>query len=617
MAELTDGHEGDDEDLIAKFDKWDQACNAHWASWRTEARELFDFYAGRQYTPDDIAAAKELKVQLVTFNRFASIIDAVAGAEITDREQVQYFPREIGDAKVNELLTQGAEWVRDRSDAEFEESEAYKDALICGLGCTETRMDYDEEPDGQIVVDRIDPLEICADPKARKPNLADARYIRRKKVLSKEEARALFPGATFAGANDHMSSGSSEPGREYDGEDESAPAGEGEVEVCEYQWFETEAFGRVAGPEGETEVTGEELEGLLGVPGLVRQTRRTYWRAFRSGTQIVGKPEALKSRAFSFKFMTGKRDRNRGTWFGLGRLMRDPQKWANIFFGQILHIINTNAKAGIIADPAGIDDIRKFEEDWAKSDKVTWTGPGQLTSGAGPGIIPKPVPPYPQGLDRLMTIAVEAIQDSTGVNKEMLGMVERQQAGVLEHQRKQAAYGILAAFFDSLRRYRRAQGLLMLQLMKFLPPDTLVRVSGEQGDQQYVQLALDDDTTKFDVIVDEAPAGPNQKERTFAMLTQLMPMLKDAALPPEVWAEVARYSPLPTAISEKIAQAMMARGQQPPDPMAEAGKQAALSEQQGKARKVNAEADDIAVETQQKMTFGPIDALATGGAFPA
>jgi len=615
MAELTAAPEGpDEEELLERFGTWDSDCSSHWSAWATEARELFGFYAGRQYSSDDETKAKDEKVVLVTFNRFASIIDAVAGAEITDREQVQYFPREIGDTKVNELLTEGAEWIRDRSDAEFEESEAYKDALICGLGCTETRMDYDEEPDGQIVVDRVDPLEVRADPKARKPNLADARYIRRKKVVSKDTAKQMFPDKTFGAAGDDASTSTNNPREAYDGEEDDAPPGKDEVEICEYQWFEQEWFGRVADGAEIKEISGDELEARLGEPGLVRQSRRVYYRAYRSGRQLLAPPEKLNVKAFTYKFITGKRDRNKGTWFGLGRLMKDPQRWANVFFSRILHILNTNALGGVMVDPAGVDDVRKFEEDWSKPGKVHWTPPGALIGGQGAGVVPKPAPGYPQGLDRLMTIAVEAIQDSTGVNKEMLGMVERQQAGVLEHQRKQAAYGILAAFFDSLRRYRRSQGLLMLQLMKYLPSDTLVRVSGKKGADQYVQLAMDDDTVKFDVIVDEAPAGPNQKERTFAMLTQLMPLLKDANLPADVWAEVARYSPLPSAISEKIAQALTAQAQQPPDPAAEAGKAAALAEQQGKARKVTAEAEGQEIENDQAMTFGPIDALAQGGA---
>ncbi|PSA72686.1 hypothetical protein, partial [Corynebacterium diphtheriae] len=123
------------------------------------------------YSPEDEAKAKEECVPLVSFNRFASNIDANAGAEITAREQVQYFPREVGDTRVNELLSQGAQWIRDRSDAEFEESEAYKDALICGMGWTETRLAFEEEADGQVVVDRVDPLEICSDPRTLKPKV--------------------------------------------------------------------------------------------------------------------------------------------------------------------------------------------------------------------------------------------------------------------------------------------------------------------------------------------------------------------------------------------------------------------------------------------------------------
>ncbi len=90
----------------------------------------------------------------------------------------------------------------------------------------------------------------------------------------------------------------------------------------------------------------------------------------------------------------------------------------------------------------------------------------------------------------------------------MLGLVDREQAGVLEHQRKQAAYGILAAFFDSFRRYRRNHGGLILKFIKYLPEGYLVRITGADGLAKYVPMTKLDDTAKFDVIVDEAPAGP-------------------------------------------------------------------------------------------------------------
>src|SRR6185369_6687783 len=120
--------------------------------------------------------------------------------------------------------------------------------------------------------------------------------------------------------------------------------------------------------------------------------------------------------------------------------------------------------------------------------------------------------------------------------------------------RKQQTYGILAAFFDARRRYMKLKGRLLLKLIqKYLPADKLVRIVGEDGSPQYVPLALEKDTMEYDIVVDEAPASPNQKVQTFQMLTQLMPLFSNADLPASFWAEMAKYSPLPAGLSAKLA----------------------------------------------------------------
>jgi hypothetical protein len=600
-------------DLLARLQRWDRECTAHWSKWDKEARELFDAYAGRQWSDTELERLREFKRVPITINRFASIIDAVAGAEITDRQEVQYLPREVGDSGVNDLLTQGAEWIRDMSDAGFEESEAYKDALICGMGCTETRMDYSEEPEGKVAVDRVDPLEIKFDPKARKANALDARYIRRRKIMDADAAKEMFPGALFAGVSGKPTESVNNPRDDYE-EDPVERPGENEVEVKEYQWWELQTAAMIATPEGEMILDGEELAALeqeLSDQGLpftgVKIKRRRYWRTFVSGEEILSN-EPLELEEFTYKFLTGKRDRNKGTYFGLGRLMMDPQRWANGFFTQIYHILSTSAKGGIVADAAAVEDVKKFEATWARSDAVTWMNPGP--EGLGAAVQPKPVPAYPQGLDRLMTLSIEGIQDATGVNKELLGMTGREQAGILEHQRKQAAYGILASFFDGLRRYRRAQGRLMLKLIqRYLPDDTLVRITGDNGVAQYVPLVREPDTARFDVVVDDAPAGPNQKQQTFALLTQLMPMLQNAGLPPDFWAEIARYSPLPTPLAEKLAQSILQAGEravEQPDPMALQEQMAEVQKTQADAEEKLAKADKTRVETALMTAPAPV-----------
>src|SRR5690606_3622903 len=99
------------------------------------------------------------------------------GAEILNRQETRYSPREQGDVQVNELITAADEWARDLGDTEDEESDAFADAVICGMGWTETRMDYTEDPEGRLIDDRVDPLEMWVDPNADKRCVANARYI--------------------------------------------------------------------------------------------------------------------------------------------------------------------------------------------------------------------------------------------------------------------------------------------------------------------------------------------------------------------------------------------------------------------------------------------------------
>ena len=244
-------------------------------------------------------------------------------------------------------------------------------------------------------------------------------------------------------------------------------------------------------------------------------------RAFLGATILEYKPGRCAT-DFTVNCITGKRDRNENTWYGLVRAMKDPQRWANKFFSQILHIINSNAKGGLLAEKTAFDNPRKAEESWADPTAITFLKDGALAAGK---VMPKPPAQYPQGLDRLLQFAISSIRDATGVNLELLGMADRQQAGVLEYQRRQAGMTILATMFDALRHYRKVQGRVMLYFVqKYVPPGRLIRIDGDNG-PRYAPLVLDQVQTNYDVIVDETPTSPNQKEVVWQTITQMIPFL--------------------------------------------------------------------------------------------
>ncbi|WP_375633059.1 portal protein, partial [Bartonella sp. AA74HLJMH] len=159
------------EGLFRKLVSWYKEDVEHVNKWREHAREDFRFYNGDQWNEADLAALKEQRRPVMTFNRIAPLVNAVVGSERNNKREVQFIPRQIGKALPSELLTGAAEWFRDMAHAEYADSDAFQDAVICGMGWTDTRLDYENSLDGEPVITRLDPLKMVWDSAAVQPNL--------------------------------------------------------------------------------------------------------------------------------------------------------------------------------------------------------------------------------------------------------------------------------------------------------------------------------------------------------------------------------------------------------------------------------------------------------------
>lgn len=580
------------ESLLEKLRAFDQGVDAHWGRWYPKAKEWYAVHAGDQWESEAKLELEAKGKNPVVMNRVDAMVSAISGAEITNRQTVRFAPRNIGNVQVNELFTGAVDWSRDCCDANDEESQAFRDTLICGLGPIETRMDYLDDEEGMAKIERCDPLEFGIDPSARKSNYVDADFFRRKRRFPSKIAYMLFPQlcatAGMPGGDDGAVHNNL-PGRPYAGASDidDAPLPPGVLEIIEYQFRDIEPTVMVMDPATQQRMTlgPQEVQRLqqMGIDPIrllrgVASKRWVWKRAFRAGDMCFEEP--LPDGEFTYKFVTGKIDRNTGLPYGVVRAMVDPQRWSNKFLAQIDYIISSNAKGGILYESDAFEDPRDAEERWSQGDSMIATTPGAVAKGK---IIPKPQSPYPQGMDRLFQIAVSALPEVVGVNKEMLGMADQAQAGVLEYQRKQAAYGVLSIFFDSLKRYRKLQGRHHLKLVsKYMSDGRIVRITNAQtGQMQYVALMHDPATLKFDIIVDEAPQGPNQKERVWQMLLGLGGVMQSLnGLPPEMILSIMEYSPLPSSLIDKLRNMMQ---QQQNNPQAQQMQQMGQQIQMGMA----------------------------------
>jgi len=561
-------------------------AESYTGDWRKEAKELYGMIAGDQWEEEDKLRMTEQRRPVVTFNVSGKYIDAVSGLQITNRQEVKYLPREKGDSGVNELMTGAADWVRDQADAEDEESEAFIDLTICGIGALEMDISFDESPEGDIHVNRIDPLEMYWDPRARKRNARDRRWQIRVTHKTEEDIVERWGDEVFQNitgtmgvepesTDDHQIHHASEAWK-YEHEPFQV-TDDRTVPVLEYQQWESihkllvkTQFGTKEFTEGQWRKMKQVLE-QNGVQYEMKRVRgREYTRIFAAGNAILEATPSPYKTGFTTQILTGKRDRNKNEWFGIGRAIRDPQMWVNKLFSTILHALAANSKGGLMAEEDAFEDPARAEEEWSSPDSITWMQPGAIQAGK---IQEKSPAEYPAGLDKLMTFALNSLPETSGLNMEIMGMANRVQPGVVEAQRKQSAMTVIAWAFDSMRRYYKDHGRQLAYYMReYIADGRLARITTKAG-QQYIPLMKDEITMEFDVVVDEAPTSANAKERTWLMLEGLLPQLLKMGMP--IPPEVLDYSPLP----EELQTAWKELINQPPSEEDKKQKEMALADQ--------------------------------------
>ena len=616
---------------IETAQQWLKQAVGHRNKWRAEAKKAYDFVAGEQWSPEERQVMEDSMRPVTVFNRIAPIVDAIVGHEATNRQAVSYLPRQLGATQVSEVLSAAAKWVRDECGAEGEESDAFSDCVVTGEGWVETRVAYDEDIDGRILIERVDPREMDMDPASTKKNYADAKWVCRTRKMDRARAEEIWPDSSFEPGNRRDSA--PEPidvitaaFYELDSGSEGRSGTEqDQVLIHDFQWWELETVYRLQMEQLQsvdpmllqamqqtmpdvkpsetglltfTEAQWKGIEQVL--PGIkpITQKKRTYRRMFWSGMEMLEEKETPTGDSFSYKGMTAKRDHQKHMWYGIVRAMRDPQRWSNKFMSLALEIIGTTGKGGILAEVDAFKNPRQAEEDWANPSKIVYLNQGAI---AGQKIMPRPSSAPPAGMQELMMYANQSLNDVAGVNPAVMGFSQALDvSGALEQTRQQAGLNLLSYLFDGLRRYRKEQGVLLMKMIRdYIPPGRLVKIEGDSG-AQFVPLVYDQSIERFDIVVDEAPSAPNVKERTWDTFIALAPHLPPAFMSPPILMALMEYSPFPAALVAKWKQSSAP----PPNPEAQMAQQAQMGMLQAKTQEAQASAQ---LKQAQAQHIGQVD----------
>ena len=527
---------------------------------------------------------------MVQFNKVKPNVDAVVGFAAQNRRKIKYAARMNATAAQNlfsRYMDAMSEHTRDEANADQVETQQDLDMFVNGYGAVETDISYlvgnaTTDPNGEILMERIDPQTIGWDAHSTAQNLQDARFIYYWKDYDLKEALDLFedsnPDDFERVADDGLDSGYqyNPYGGLYDkikmdNSVEWSNKNEELVRVHNHQWFEYETFYKSENPiyiltnpdavlvaQAKLQVIAEEarerrnkglpdgieasdmfdfdptaqeltfdnitrrrmIEEFGDIIDIISFQRKCFYTAVCSGDHIFSKFKSLSQQAFSIQVKTGTYDAANKMWVGMVNSMMEPTKYYSKVLTELLFTIASNSKGGVMVEEDAVEDLQDFESKWAKTDAVIKVRSGTLGAGK---IQEKAKGQVPTGLENMITLTDQAISDTSGIDRAFLGTREdSNESGILYRRRIRQIISTMARYFDSITLYQKMQGRLLADFIPVWAENNeggMIKIIGEDGAEQFVQISSDKFAAEYDVTIQEAPLSPEEQQEIALVLS--------------------------------------------------------------------------------------------------
>lgn len=554
-------------DVVKEFQSRKRFAIDHKNAHDEVAEMYFNYYACEQWSEEDVAALKAQGRPALTFNQTGPVINAISGSEITNRFETKFLPRTADDQGFTDIVSDVVRYLRQESNAEHEDSTAFRDCAISGVGVTELKQDYSEDVTGQTLTEAVSPFETFWDPYASQLNLTNRRYDFRGTWIPVEEAFHRWPDAQEAieaAIGDGDVAVERLRGKIHDnsrdmlyrqGHDKWYDHDRDEVLVWDYQRFELEPWVVFEDADGRKEVSRDEFKKLtsrleengMQAPFSATFRKKRFMRAYLIGDILLDDfpPEA---QCWTRQFITGFPHRERGgmRWFGLMKPMVDAQKWTNKAASQLIYIVSTNPKGAILGPRTAFADPDTVKDRWAEPNAFIETQENidldkdiRIIQGQ-----------YPASQERMMQLMTEAVPRVVGFNPFLVSNVEdlsRVATSAIRTVQNQGMV-VLSTLFDALKKYRKEIGRGYLEYIKaFWPDGKIIRITQPSGVQVPMEFKKEwVERVRYDVVVDQAPTSPTAMMELWDSLQQTGGMeilMQTGLLTPKIIAQIIPHVP--------------------------------------------------------------------------
>ena len=583
-----------------------------------------------------------IEKRFVTVNVAAPIVRAISGAEISQQKKVDYVPLSDAYNADADLMGDVAEFIDDISRSREERSQANEDALLCGIGATDSGLDFSDKSmiAGKPTRRRIFPGFVFYDTAVRGGRLNDsarfAGYGDPVESESLDEYMAMQGVKSEGGGSSDYTSyfldlmhvdsrhdvemlytyywwdyvplyDVKNPFSDPKGslgqlvlQDEAAANAIGkfveeqQIEYTDPYWtLDAEAFKALQDTiDNISFMAGFEVE--LEYPKKPRQGK-CYYRAEIARGQIIRKGRCFTQSCFPMNFLTGFYDETNSRYYGLMRPLSEVQDQINESLSNLMQYNSEILSGGGAYITGNVPSLEALENSKAKTSKLTPLPPNTVVTA-------KAAPNAPQTLIEHVRLLMDLLPRTIGITEEFLGrMTSGDMTSSLYGQVMKQSMAVLANFANNSASYSKTEGQINIDLARLLAKQhegmIIPLLSQGKNPDVYKRLYKNSLARAYAIRMVPRPLTLDEQQDTFNKWMELMPHL-----PPEMRAALipvlAKYAPFDQDDKDKLIQAASPQPL-PPDPIDQATREATV-------RMTNAQSAKWEAEAREKDTLLPL-----------
>jgi hypothetical protein len=516
-----------------------------------KAEKCDKFFQGLQWDPNDMALLKAQRRPALTINKIISTLSNVMGEQIQTRNDIHFMPRSGADPQTAEVLTKVLRQISDNNQLDWKRSDMFADGIITSRGYVDVRLDFDDQMQGEVTIENLNPKNVLVDPDADDydPDTWNDVFVTKwltwqdiEMLYGKENAEILKnrENSEFDYGYDSIERNRDRFGLRYNNGHYSGAWEQSDVmrniRVIERQYrkldnqlhFVDLATGDMRPiPESwsRDKIAAVKDQFRLGV--TKKLVKRIRWCVIADNVKLADDWSPYKHFTVVPYFPYFRR----GSTVGLVENLLGPQEYLNKVTSQELHVVNTTANSGWKVKTGSLKNmtVEELENRGAET--------GLVIEADDIANIDKIQPNQtPQGLDRLSYKAEEHIKSISGVSDYQTGQAREDVSAKAVQLNQSRGMVNLAKPMDNLQRtdYILARNILDIVQEYYTEPRILNvthdRLTGETEilgiNQPTPEGTILNDLTlgEYDVIVASTPHRETLEDSQFEQALALKQM---------------------------------------------------------------------------------------------